>query len=71
LWRVITMKRQKTSRKKMTKEERKELMEQLKETPLEKGDFLAMVIAALLTFLPILIIFFGLLFFLIWFFFYR
>ncbi|HHU24866.1 MAG: hypothetical protein PHG08_04065 [Bacilli bacterium] len=65
------MKRQKTSRKKMTKEERKELMEQLKETPLEKGDFLAMVIAALLTFLPILIIFFGLLFFLIWFFFYR
>ncbi len=71
MWRVITMKRQKTSRKKMTKEERKELMEQLKETPLEKGDFLAMVIAALLTFLPILIIFFGLLFFLIWFFFYR
>ena len=65
------MKRQKTSRKKMTKEERKELMEQLKETPLEKGDFLAMVIAALLTFLPVLLILLGLLFFLIWFFFYR
>lgn len=55
----------------MTKEERKELMEQLKETPLEKGDFLTMVIAALLTFLPVLLILLGLLFFLIWFFFYR
>ncbi|HOE77390.1 MAG TPA: hypothetical protein PKV63_02070 [Bacilli bacterium] len=65
------MKRQKNSLKKMTKEERKELMEQLKETPLEKGDFLAMVIAALLTFLPVLLILLGLLFFLIWFFFYR
>jgi len=65
------MKRQKNSLKKMTKEERKELMEQLKESPLEKGDFLAMVIAALLTFLPVLLILLGLLFFLIWFFFYR
>jgi len=65
------MKRQKNSLKKMTKEERKELMEQLKETPLEKGDFLGMVIAALLTFLPVLLILLGLLFFLIWFFFYR
>ena len=46
-------------------------MEQLKETPLEKGDFLAMVIAALLTFLPVLLILLGLLFFLICFFFYR
>ncbi len=71
MWHVIIMKRQKNSLKKMAKEERKELMEQLKETPLEKGDFLAMVIAALLTFLPVLLILLGLLFFLIWFFFYR
>jgi len=42
--------------KKKTKEELDEHYKKMEEVELEKGDFLAMVIAALITFLPVVII---------------
>ena len=42
--------------KKKTKEELDEHYNKMEEVELEKGDFLAMVIAALITFLPVVII---------------
>jgi len=52
--------------KKKTKEELDEHYNKMEEVELEKGDFLAMVIAALITFLPVVIIAMVVIFGLIW-----
>ena len=52
--------------KKKTKEELDAHYDQMEQVELEKGDFLAMVIAALITFLPVLIIVLAVLFGVVW-----
>ena len=52
--------------RKKTKEELDEHYNKIEEVELEKGDFLAMVIAALITFLPVVIIAMVVIFGLIW-----
>jgi cell division septal protein FtsQ len=59
MWHVTIMKRPKTLSK-LSKEETKALesaaQKKLNETPMEKGDMLAFTIAALLTFMPVVLI---------------
>ena len=52
--------------KKKTKQELDEHYDKMEEVELEKGDFLAMVIAALITFLPVVIIAMVVIFGLLW-----
>ena len=57
--------------KKKTKEELNEHYDKMEQLELEKGDFLAMVIAAFITFLPVLIIALAIVFGIAWLFFGR
>ena len=52
--------------KKKTKEELNDHYNKIEEVELEKGDFLAMVIAAFITFIPVVIIAMVVIFGLIW-----
>jgi len=64
------MKKQPPSNK-LTEEELDEVRQKMKETPLEKGDFLAIVIAAFMTILPLVLVILGIFVLFIWLFFIR
>lgn len=57
--------------KKYTKEELEEFNRKLKETPMEKGDMGAMIIAAMITIMPVIAVMLAVLVGIIWFFFLR
>jgi hypothetical protein len=57
--------------KKYTKEELEEFNRKLKETPLEKGDMGAMIVAAIVTIMPVIAVMLAVLVGIIWFFFLR
>lgn len=57
--------------KKYTKEELEEFNQKLKETPLEKGDMGAMIVAAIVTIMPVIAVMLAVLVGIIWFFFLR
>ncbi len=58
-------------RKKYTKEEIAGYEEKLKSTQFEKGDITAMIIAAMITFIPMMLVVLGIMVFVIWLFFLR
>ncbi len=58
-------------RKKYTKEELAEYDAKLKEMHFEKGDLPAMIIAGILTFIPMMLVVLGVMVFIIWLFFLR
>jgi pyruvate/2-oxoglutarate/acetoin dehydrogenase E1 component len=57
--------------KKYTKEELEEFNRKLKETPMEKGDMGAMIVAALVTIMPVIALMLAAFVAVIWFFFLR
>ncbi len=57
--------------KKYTKQEIAEANQKLRETEFEKGDLLALIIAALLTFIPMMLVVLGVMVGIIWLFFIR
>lgn len=57
--------------KKYTKEEIAGYEEKLKHTQFEKGDITAMIIAAMITFIPMMLVVLGIMVFVIWLFFLR
>jgi uncharacterized membrane protein YqjE len=57
--------------KKYTKEEIAEANQKLRETEFEKGDLLALIIAALITFVPMMLVVLGIMVGIIWLFFIR
>lgn len=57
--------------KKYTKEEIEEYERKLKDTQFEKGDISAMIIAAMITFIPMMLVVLGVMVFVIWLFFLR
>lgn len=57
--------------KKYTKEEIEDYERKLKDTQFEKGDITAMIIAAMITFIPMMLVVLGVMVFVIWLFFLR
>lgn len=57
--------------KKYTKEELEEFNQKLKETPMEKGDMGALIVAAVVTIMPVIALMLAVLVGIIWFFFLR
>lgn len=57
--------------KKYTKEEIEDYERKLRDTQFEKGDIAAMIIAAMITFIPMMLVVLGVMVFVIWLFFLR
>ena len=57
--------------KKYTKDELEEFNRKLKETPMEKGDMGALIVAAIVTIMPVIALMLAVLVGIIWFFFLR
>lgn len=67
MWHVITMKKQKIlNRIKVTEEKANLAKKNLEETPMEKGDFFAILIAAIISFVLPTILVIGLIAFIVW-----